>query len=122
MKRTSLFLVLALAASCQRNPSKLDDMKSGSAVATAPKTTTGSAAAAPAQDIDSHDILDRKDTADEVTVKHVLIGWKELAPIYRGQIDPRAKDRTNADAAKLAQSVLAQLKADPGKIDDLVKQ
>ena len=122
MKRTSLFLVLALAASCQRNPSKLDDMKSGSAVATAPKTTTGSAAAAPAMDIDSHDILDRKDTADEVTVKHVLIGWMELAPTHRGQIDPRAKDRTNADAAKLAQNVLAQLKADPGKIDDLVKQ
>ena len=125
MKRTSLFLVLALAASCQRNPSKLDDMKSGSALATAPKTTTGSgagAAMAPAQDIDSHDILNRKDTADEVTVKHVLLSWKELAPVYRGQIDPRAKDRTNADAAKLAQDLLAQLKADPAKIDDLVKQ
>lgn len=116
--------MLALAASCQRNPSKLDDMKSGSAMATAPKTTTGSGAAAtaPAQDIDSHDILNRTETADEVTVKHVLLSWKELAPVFRGQMDPRAKDRTNADAAKLAKDVLAQLKADPGKIDDLVKQ
>lgn len=100
-------------------------MKSGSG-AVATKTTTGSGATvvntAPAQDIDSHDILDRKETADEVTVKHVLIAWKDLAPIYRGQIDPRAKDRSNADAAKLAQDILAQLKADPSKIDALVTQ
>ena len=60
---------------------------------TATETTTGSAASrptTPAKDIDSHDILDRKETSDEVTVKHVLISWKELAPIYRGQQDARA--------------------------------
>ncbi|HSN29662.1 MAG TPA: peptidylprolyl isomerase [Kofleriaceae bacterium] len=122
MKRT-LVLVLALAA-CQRNPSRLDDMKAGSG-ALATKTTMGSGAmpaAAPAQDIDSHDILNRTETADEVTVKHVLISWKDLAPIYRGQQDPKAKDRSNADAAKLAQDVLAQLKADPKKIDALIQQ
>jgi parvulin-like peptidyl-prolyl isomerase len=115
--------VLALAG-CQRNPSKLDDMKAGSGVTATKTTSMGSAGVAttPAQDIDSKDILARTDSADEVTVKHVLIGWKELAPVYRGQIDPRAKDRSNADAAKLAQDVLSQLKADPNKIDDLVKQ
>ena len=97
-------------------------MKAGSA-AVATKTTLGSAAtAAPAQDIDSHDILNRTDVADEVTVKHVLISWKDLAPVYRGQQDPKAKDRSNADAAKLAQDVLAQLKADPKKIDDLIQK
>jgi parvulin-like peptidyl-prolyl isomerase len=116
-----LLLVLALAA-CQRNPSRLDDMKSGSA-GVATKTQTGSAApVAPAQDIDSHDILNRTDTADEVTVKHVLISWKELSPSYRGQQDPKGAARTNADAAKLAQDVLAQLKADPKKIDALIAQ
>ena len=115
-------MVLAVAASCQRNPSKLDDMKSGSATAAA-KVGAGSAApATPAQDIDSKDILARTETTDEVTVKHVLLGWKDLAPFYarRGGIDARAKDRSNADAAKLAKDVLAQLKANPAKIDELV--
>jgi len=123
VKRTSLFLVLALAA-CQRNPSKLDQA-AGSGAAAAKTTTTGSGAMtppAPAQDIDSHDILNRTETSDEVTVKHVLVSWKDLAGVYRGQQDPRAKDRSNADAAKLAQDILAQLKANPDKIDDLIKQ
>lgn len=124
MKRTLLLLVLVLAlAACQRNPSRLDDMKTGSG-AVPTKTMNGSAAkpAAPAQDIDSHDILNRTEAADEVTVKHVLISWKDLAPVYRGQQDPKGAARTNADAAKLAQDVLAQLKADPKKIDALIQQ
>jgi parvulin-like peptidyl-prolyl isomerase len=115
-------MVLAVAAGCQRNPSKLDDMKSGSATVAA-KVGSGSAApATPAQDIDSKDILARTETADEVTVKHVLLAWKDLGPFYarRGGIDPRAKDRSNADTAKLAQDILAQLKANPAKIDELV--
>lgn len=114
--------MLALAAGCQRNPSKLDDMKASGSAAVAAKVAAGSATAAPAQDIDSKDILARTDTAEEVTVKHVLIAWKDLAPVYRGQIDPRAKDRSNADAAKLAQDIYNQLKANPDKIDELVKQ
>ena len=116
--------MLALAAGCQRNPSKLDQA-AGSAAVAAKTTTTGSAStvpATPAQDIDSKDILGRSETSDEVTVKHVLLAWKDLAPVYRGQIDPRAKDRSNADAAKLAQDIYNQLKANPEKIDDLVKQ
>jgi parvulin-like peptidyl-prolyl isomerase len=115
-------MVLAVAAGCKSNPSKLDDMKSGSATAAA-KVGTGSAAnTTPAKDIDSKDILARTETADEVTVKHVLLAWKDLGPFYerRGGIDPRAKDRSNADTAKLAQDVLAQLKANPAKIDELV--
>jgi parvulin-like peptidyl-prolyl isomerase len=119
VKRT-LVLFLVLAA-CRRNPSKLDDMKTGSA-AVAAKGSAATAPVAPAQDIDSHDILNRTEVADEVTVKHVLISWKDLAAVYRGQQDPRAKNRSNADAAKLAQDVLAQLKADPSKIDALIQQ
>jgi parvulin-like peptidyl-prolyl isomerase len=117
-------LVLALVASCQRNPSKLDQAAGSAAVATKTQATgsASTAPAAPAQDIDSHDILNRTETADEVTVKHVLVAWKDLAPTYRGNIDPRAKDRSNADAAKLAQDIYNQLKANPDKIDDLVKQ
>jgi parvulin-like peptidyl-prolyl isomerase len=115
-------MVLAVVAGCHRNPSKLDDMKTGSATA-ASKVGAGSAASTtPAKDIDSKDILARTETADEVTVKHVLLAWKDLAPFYerRGGIDARAKDRSNADTAKLAQDILAQLKANPAKIDELV--
>lgn len=122
MKRNTLVFLLAVAAGCQRNPSKLDDMKASGSAAVAAKVAAGSASTTPAQDIDSKDILGRKDTADEVVVKHVLLAWKDLAPVYRGQIDPRAKDRSNADAAKLAQDVYNQLKANPDKIDELVKQ
>ena len=58
----------------------------------------------PAIDIDSKDILGRAPVgASEVEVKHVLIGWRELDDkTYHGHIDPRAKKRTNAEAAKLA--------------------
>ena len=78
--------------------------------------------AGPAQDLDSKDVLGRKDVSTEVQVKHVLIGWSELSAAYRGQMDPRAAKRTNAEAAKIAQDVLAKLKADPKQIDALVTE
>jgi parvulin-like peptidyl-prolyl isomerase len=87
---------------------------------------SASAPAAPGasdQDIDSKDILARTDTAPgEVLVKHVLIGWKDLAAAYQGQLHPRAAKRTNAEAAKLAQDIAAKLKANPDSIDALIKE
>ena len=73
----------------------------GSAVAaTGSGSATGSAGSAgvaapvdPPKDIDSKDILARTETAPLVYVKHVLIGWKDLAG--RGPGDPRAAKRTN---------------------------
>jgi parvulin-like peptidyl-prolyl isomerase len=86
---------------------------------------SGSAAAAPppepAKDIDSKEILGRTETAPEVQVKHVLLGWKDLGAAYRGQLDPRAAKRTNAEAAKLAQDLAVKLKATPDSIDALIK-
>jgi parvulin-like peptidyl-prolyl isomerase len=76
---------------------------------------------APAKDIDSKDILARTETAPEVTVKHVLIGWKDLAGVYQGHMDPRAAKRTNAEAAALAQDIYTKLKANPDQIDQLSK-
>ena len=78
--------------------------------------------ATPAKDIDSKDILARTETAATVDVKHVLIAWKDLAGIYRGRMDPRAQNRSNDEAARLAQEIAAKLKADPGQIDALVKE
>jgi parvulin-like peptidyl-prolyl isomerase len=72
-------------------------------------------------DLDSKDILARTKTTPEVLVKHVLVGWKELEPAYRGHMDPRAGKRTQAEAAALAQDIATKLRANPGSIDELVK-
>jgi parvulin-like peptidyl-prolyl isomerase len=119
-----ILLVLAMAlAACRQAKSKLDTVSSGSGTTTTTTTGSGSAAATPpgddnSENLDSKDILARTETAKEVVVKHVLIGWKDL-PAAR---DPRAQKRDNAEAAKLAKDVLGQLKAKPEAIDDLIKQ
>jgi hypothetical protein len=51
----------------------------------------------------------------------VLIGWDKLADVYGGRMDPRAQKRTNEEAAILAKTIAAQLKAAPDRIDELVK-
>ena len=132
---SSLALALALLAGCKQAPSKLDTVVASAQMprgskATAGTTTAqvgpGSAAAGPVEDLDSKDILNRKDTSGEVQVKHVLIGWADLKAAYRGHMDPRAEARSNADAAKLARDVyeraqkedfdklVAELSEDPG--------
>jgi parvulin-like peptidyl-prolyl isomerase len=121
-------ILLIAAAGCQK-ASK--DNKDNTAKPTpgsnqAPdKGSGGMSAPAPAagvKDIDSKDILARTETSPEVYVKHVLIGWKDLAAAYQGQLDPRAAKRTNAEAAQLAQDIAAKLKANPDSIDALVKE
>src|SRR5580698_535786 len=125
MRIHHLAFAVLLAASCQQGKSKLDDVKVAPPRVPVPAGSAGTATAAssaPAQDIDSKDILARTSVADEVDVKWVLFAWKDLdATTYHGQIDKRAANRTNAEAAKLAQDTATQLKGDPSKIDDLVK-
>jgi len=75
------------------------------------------------KDIDSKDILARSQAATTtVYVKHVLLGWKELAPARHGNLDPRAAQRTNAEAAALAEQIAAKLRAAPSTIDAVVKE
>ncbi|MBA3456078.1 MAG: peptidylprolyl isomerase [Deltaproteobacteria bacterium] len=138
-RHTSSLLLLpvlaGLALGCKTNEkSRLDTLMSErpmSHTTAAPSTTKpGNPApvdphappATPAKDLDSKDILARKETSAEVQVKHVLIGWKDLSAAYRGQMDPRAQKRTNDEAAKLAQEVAGKLKADPKQVDALVKE
>ena len=117
-------LLLAAPLGCQQAPSKLDpvvtkagkDKPAGGGSA----TTATDTPAGPAEDLDSHAILDRKDTATEVQVKHILIGWKDLEAAYRGHMDPRAAKRTNAEAATLARDLAG--KAATGDFDALVKE
>ena len=113
MQRVLVLAVLLLVA-CQRADKSKQGGGSGSG---------GSGAAAKDKDpIESGDILARTDVAEEVTVKHVLFGWKELAPAYRGGMDPRAQNRTQAEAQKLAKEILGKLKAKPADLDALVQQ
>lgn len=144
MRSTCLMIVLAtLVFGCQKstNENKTPPPGSGSALpqptpgsgALAERPTPGSGSAAaipkpppePEADIDSRDILGRTEEAKtEVYVKHILVAWKALdATVYRGRIDERAKNRSNADAAKLAQELAGKLKAakTPAEIDELVK-
>jgi parvulin-like peptidyl-prolyl isomerase len=103
----ALVSVVALSTACQR-ADKNENKAGGS--------TSGSV------ELDSKDILARTEKTAEVDVKHVLIGWKDLAEAYGGNIDPRAAKREQGEAAKLATEVLGKLKKDPTQIDALVKQ
>lgn len=116
MRKVLIAVALLAAPACEQKKSKLDDM------ASAPRGSGSAGESDNAIDLDSKDILNRKDAATSVQVKHVLIGWDALDKVYQGRLDPRAQKRSNAEAAKLAKEVAAKLKADPNKIDELVKQ
>ncbi len=73
-------------------------------------------------DVDSHAILARAAGPGPVEIKHVLVGWDALEPIYAGRMDPRAKARTNAQAAALAQVLAASLARAPDRIDTLMRE
>lgn len=105
--------VLALAVAvtgCQRAEKKSSSSGAGA------KPVTDSV------DIDSKDILARTKTAEEAQVKHILLGWKDLADVYGPRMDKRAKERDQATASKLAQELANKLRAKPGDIDALVKE
>lgn len=57
----------------------------------------------------SWDVLAREPVANEAKVKHILISWKDLAPAFRGQLDPRAEARSKTDAEDTVKELLAAL-------------
>ena len=122
--RSVLVTALLASAGCDKVPSKLDRVVTTRAPKAATMNTGDSvgATSAPVGEIESKDILERKDTASLVYAKHVLISWKDLASTYGGRQNERGKARTHADAAKLAVEVLDKLKADPKAIDKLVEE
>jgi parvulin-like peptidyl-prolyl isomerase len=123
----AILTLLLGVASCQKGSKDNKDKPTpgsnqGSGMEAAKGSAGLSAPAADIKDIDSKDILARKETVPEAQVKHVLLGWKDLAAAYQGHLDPRAAKRTNAEAATLAQDIAAKLKANPDTIDALVKE
>jgi parvulin-like peptidyl-prolyl isomerase len=67
----------------------------------------------------SQDILAREPIANRAMVKHILIAWKDLdSDDYH--VDPRAKERSKADAEKVVDSLVGQLRAG-ADFDELMK-
>ena len=62
----------------------------------------------PEPDIQSNDILSRDADSNRTMVKHILIGWRDLASDR--DIDSRAKTRTRQQADQLAQSLLERVR------------
>ena len=55
----------------------------------------------------SRDILARAPVTETASVRHILIGWRDLSRAD----DPRAQERTQAEAEALVQSLMTQLSA-----------
>jgi parvulin-like peptidyl-prolyl isomerase len=85
----------------------------------------------PPDPLESADILARPPSTEPVYIQHVLIGWKDTLASKQGMGDARAKERSKADADKIATEVLTkaragaemparmkQYKEDPGAKDD----
>lgn len=66
----------------------------------APGPAAGQAQGTPT--VESSEVLAREPVTAEAAVKHVLIAWADLAPAFRGGINPRAVARSQADADRLA--------------------
>lgn len=63
----------------------------------------------PMSPVVSREILEREPLANTAQVKHILIGWKDLAETYQGRIDQRAAKRDKAAAEAEVKSLVGQL-------------
>jgi hypothetical protein len=65
----------------------------------------------PPPSLQSNDILARDYRTNKAQVKHILIGWNDLAESYDGGIDPRAAERSPRDAETTVKEILGRLRA-----------
>jgi hypothetical protein len=68
----------------------------------------------------SYEILCREPVSNHVKVKHILIGWKDLASVDHGP-DSKASERTYAEAQALARELLQKLRSGAA-IEPLMQQ
>jgi len=66
--------------------------------------------AEPSSRVVSTEILSREPVTNRARVKHILIGWKDLAENYGGHMDARAAKRSKRDAEAEVESLTSQLK------------
>lgn len=109
MKRIAIALVLAACGPGAKGGPSMNNKISGPA-----PLAQGSS-------VVSGDILAREPLANTASVKHILIGWKDLEDQYQGHMDPRAAKRTKADAEAEVKSLVGQLKAG-ADFDALMKE
>ncbi len=57
----------------------------------------------------STEVLGREARSNRTRVKHILIGWQDLAASYNGGLDPRAAARTKREAEAHVRSLQQQL-------------
>jgi foldase protein PrsA len=69
----------------------------------------------------SQEILAREPVANTAQVKHILIGWKDLAEQYQGRLDERAAKRDKAAAEAEVKALLEQLRGG-ADFDALMKE
>ncbi|HLL22270.1 MAG TPA: peptidylprolyl isomerase [Kofleriaceae bacterium] len=74
----------------------------------------------PVSPVVSKDILAREPLANQVEVKHILIGWKSVGRDGTPS-DKRAKEREKTDAETLVKSLVGQVRATPTEFDTLMK-
>ncbi len=82
----------------------------GSSGMSGPTMSSGVGDEQAGDDLSSRDVLERDQLTDHAEVKHVLIGWRDLADMYRGEQDPRGQKRTRAEADALARQILDRAK------------
>ena len=130
MKRAITLSLMVLLSACSKKATPEGEgaraTKAGTAEAAAPATAPaakpadGSGAnaktvadinAMPGGKLDSKEILARPAGTEGVLVQHILVSWKDKAPIYaqRGGQDPRGAARTEADVETLVTATLARL-------------
>jgi parvulin-like peptidyl-prolyl isomerase len=64
----------------------------------------------PLDPLESAEIMSRPAEKGQVWVQHVLIGWKDAPAVAQGAGSPEAKNRSKADADKLAKDIFDQAK------------
>ncbi len=75
----------------------------------------------PPSHVVSTEILGREPVASRTRVKHILIGWGDLAGNYQGSMDPRAAARSKRDAEDRVEQLMAQI-AGGAEFDALVAE
>ena len=70
----------------------------------------------------STDILRRQPLTEHAEVKHILIGYSSKADAYDGRMDPRAKDRSQADAEALVKRLVAEQALDNQALKELLRK
>jgi hypothetical protein len=98
---TSFMVAICLCVNCSSNKPAVN-------------SHTGAGSSAVADDVSpvvSKDILAREPVANAAGVKHILIGWRDLAEATGGRLHARAAQRSKKDAEGEVSAILDKLKA-----------